>query len=49
MVIMAILLILMKIYYPGESNCSDDSDGFRGSGEPGECGDYGKSVGFGYR
>ena len=34
-----------ETYYPGES---DYSDGFRGSGEPGESGDYGKSVDFGY-
>ena len=37
-----------ETYYPGESDYSDDSDGFRGSGEPGESGDYGKSVDFGY-
>ena len=35
--------------YPGESDYSDNSDCFCGSGEPGESGDYGKSVGFGYR
>ena len=37
---------MQETYNSGEFDYSDDSDGFCGSGEPGESGDYDRFVDF---